>query len=71
MKGLILSGGRGTRLRPLPSRLEGNVIIERHAIAEHSVIRGPVIVGARARILNGFVGPSTSIMNDDIREIRW
>ena len=28
------------------------------------MIRGPVIIGARARIVNAFVGPFTSIMND-------
>src|SRR5215203_2536458 len=46
------------------SRVEGKVIIEPGAVVEHSVIRGPVIVGARARIVNAFVGPFTSIMND-------
>ncbi len=46
------------------SRVEGRVIIEPGASVEHSVIRGPVIVGARARIVNAFIGPFTSIMND-------
>jgi glucose-1-phosphate thymidylyltransferase len=46
------------------SRVEGKVVIEAGAVVEHSVIRGPVIVGARARIVNAFVGPFTSIMND-------
>jgi glucose-1-phosphate thymidylyltransferase len=46
------------------SRVEGKVIIEPGAVIEHSVIRGPVIVGARAQIVNAFVGPFTSIMND-------
>jgi glucose-1-phosphate thymidylyltransferase len=46
------------------SRVEGKVIIEAGAIVERSVIRGPVIVGARAQIVNAFVGPFTSIMND-------
>jgi glucose-1-phosphate thymidylyltransferase len=32
-------------------------------------VRGPVIIGARARIVNAYVGPFTSIMNDaEIRE---
>jgi glucose-1-phosphate thymidylyltransferase len=31
---------------------------------EHSVVRGPVIIGAGARIVNAYVGPFTSIMND-------
>jgi len=46
------------------SRVEGKVIIEPGATVEHSVIRGPVIVGTRARIVNAFIGPFTSIMND-------
>ena len=51
------------------SRVEGKVIIEAGAIIERSVIRGPVVVGARAHIVNAFVGPFTSIMNDaEIRD---
>ena len=46
------------------SRVEGKVVIEPGAIVERSVIRGPVVVGARAHIVNAFVGPFTSIMND-------
>jgi glucose-1-phosphate thymidylyltransferase len=46
------------------SRIEGKVVIEPGAVVERSVIRGPVIIGARARIVNAFVGPFTSIMND-------
>ena len=46
------------------SRIEGKVIIEPGAIVERSVIRGPVVVGARAHIVNAFIGPFTSIMND-------
>ena len=46
------------------SRVEGKVIVEPDAVVERSVIRGPVIVGARARIVNAFIGPFTSIMND-------
>ena len=51
------------------SRVEGKVIIEAGAVVEHSVVRGPVIIGARARIVNAYIGPFTSIMNDaEIRE---
>jgi glucose-1-phosphate thymidylyltransferase len=51
------------------SRIEGKVIVEEGAIVRHSVIRGPVIVGARARLLNCYVGPFTSIMSDvEIRD---
>ena len=51
------------------SRVEGKVIIEAGAVIEHSVVRGPAIIGARARITRAYVGPFTSIMNDvTIRE---
>ena len=46
------------------SRVEGKVVIEPGAMIENSVVRGPVIIGARARIVNAYVGPFTSIMND-------
>ena len=46
------------------SRIEGKVIVEPGASVERSVVRGPVIIGARAHIVNAFVGPFTSIMND-------
>jgi glucose-1-phosphate thymidylyltransferase len=46
------------------SRIEGKVVIEAGAVVERSVIRGPVIIGARARIVHAYVGPFTSIMND-------
>jgi glucose-1-phosphate thymidylyltransferase len=51
------------------SRIEGKVIIEPGAVIERSVVRGPVIIGARARIVQAYVGPFTSIGNDvEIRE---
>jgi glucose-1-phosphate thymidylyltransferase len=51
------------------SRIEGKVIIEPGAVVEHSVVRGPVVIGARARIVHAYVGPFTSIMNDaEVRE---
>ena len=43
------------------SRIEGKVIIEAGAVVERSVIRGPVIIGADARIAQAYVGPFTSI----------
>jgi glucose-1-phosphate thymidylyltransferase len=46
------------------SRVEGKVIVEPGAIIEHSVVRGPAIIGARAKIVHAYVGPFTSIMND-------
>jgi len=43
------------------SRVEGKVIIQKGAVVERSVVRGPVIIGAVARIVNAYVGPFTSI----------
>jgi glucose-1-phosphate thymidylyltransferase len=51
------------------SRIEGKVVIEAGAVIEHSVIRGPVIIGARSKVIHAYVGPYTSVMNDvEIRE---
>jgi glucose-1-phosphate thymidylyltransferase len=51
------------------SRVEGKVVIEPGAIVERSVIRGPVIIGADAKIVHAYVGPFTSIMRSaEIRE---
>jgi glucose-1-phosphate thymidylyltransferase len=51
------------------SRIEGKVIIEKGAVIEQSVVRGPAIIGARSRITRAYIGPFTSIMNDvTIRE---
>ena len=51
------------------SRIEGKVIIEKGAVIEQSVVRGPAIIGARSRIMRAYIGPFTSIMNDvTIRE---
>jgi glucose-1-phosphate thymidylyltransferase len=43
------------------SRIEGKVVIERGAVIERSVVRGPVIIGAGARVANAYIGPFTSI----------
>jgi glucose-1-phosphate thymidylyltransferase len=46
------------------SRVEGKVVVEAGAVVERSVVRGPVIIGANARIVHAYVGPFTSIMRD-------
>ena len=46
------------------SRVEGKVVLEAGAVVERSVVRGPAIIGARARISHAYIGPFTSIMND-------
>jgi glucose-1-phosphate thymidylyltransferase len=51
------------------SRVEGKVILEAGAVVERSVVRGPAIIGAGARLVNAYVGPFTSIMRDvEIRD---
>jgi glucose-1-phosphate thymidylyltransferase len=51
------------------SRVEGKVVVARGAVIERSVVRGPVIIGANARIVHAYVGPFTAIMNDvEIRD---
>jgi glucose-1-phosphate thymidylyltransferase len=51
------------------SRIEGKVVVERGAVIRHSVVRGPAVIGAHARVLNSYVGPFTSLMNDvEIRD---
>ena len=46
------------------SRVEGRVAIEAGAKLERSVVRGPAIIGAGARITDSYVGPYTSIDRD-------
>jgi glucose-1-phosphate thymidylyltransferase len=46
------------------SRVDGKVVIEAGARVERSVIRGPAIIGRGAHIVQAYVGPYTSIMND-------
>ena len=45
------------------SRVEGKVAIEAGAQIERSVVRGPVLIGAGARISGAYIGPFTSIGN--------
>ncbi|HEX2467188.1 MAG TPA: glucose-1-phosphate thymidylyltransferase [Solirubrobacterales bacterium] len=46
------------------TKVDGRVVIEPEARLERSVVRGPAIVGAGARILDSYVGPYTSIDRD-------
>ncbi len=46
------------------SRVEGKVIVEAGASIERSVVRGPVIIGARAKIVGAYIGPFTAIGDD-------
>ena len=46
------------------SRVEGRVVIEPGAVLVNSVVRGPAVIGAGARIEDAYVGPYTSIGDD-------
>jgi glucose-1-phosphate thymidylyltransferase len=43
------------------TRVEGRVAIEPGASVERSVVRGPAIIGAGARVADAYIGPYTSI----------
>lgn len=50
------------------SRIEGRVRIHPDARVSGAVIRGPVLIGARARVADAYVGPYTSIAEDAVVE---
>ncbi|WP_055507588.1 glucose-1-phosphate thymidylyltransferase [Nonomuraea pusilla] len=43
------------------SEISGRVVVEPGAVVENSVLRGPIVVGADAKIVSSYVGPFTSI----------
>ena len=43
------------------SRINGEVILEKGAIVQNSIIRGPAIIGAETEIIDSYIGPFTSI----------
>jgi glucose-1-phosphate thymidylyltransferase len=43
------------------SKIEGRVVVELGAAVTNSVVRGPAVIGAGARIEDAYVGPYTSI----------
>lgn len=43
------------------SEIMGRVVIEFGAVVENSVIRGPAVIGANAKISGSYIGPFTSI----------
>ena len=51
------------------SRVEGRVVLESGAVVSGSVVRGPAVIGAGARIEDAYVGPYTSI-GEDVRICR-
>jgi glucose-1-phosphate thymidylyltransferase len=51
------------------SRVEGRVVVEPGAHVSGSVVRGPAVIGAGARIEDAYVGPYTSI-GENVRIVR-
>jgi glucose-1-phosphate thymidylyltransferase len=45
----------------LDSRVDGRVVIERGARLERTIVRGPAIIGADARLSDCYIGPYTAI----------
>ncbi|WP_248963964.1 glucose-1-phosphate thymidylyltransferase [Sphaerisporangium perillae] len=43
------------------SEVTGRIIVERGAVVENSLLRGPIVVGADTKIISSYVGPFTSI----------
>jgi glucose-1-phosphate thymidylyltransferase len=50
------------------SRIEGRVVVEEGAQVVRSTVRGPAIIGRGTRIVDSYVGPSTSIWDDCLVE---
>jgi glucose-1-phosphate thymidylyltransferase len=46
------------------SKLNGRIVVEAGAELVNARVRGPAIIGERARIVNSFVGPYTSVAAD-------
>lgn len=46
------------------SELQGSVVIHPSALVRNTLVRGPVIIGPRSRIVDSYVGPYTSIGAD-------
>jgi glucose-1-phosphate thymidylyltransferase len=46
------------------SRVDGKVVLEKGASVVGSVLRGPLIIGERSRIVDAYIGPFTSVYYD-------
>ncbi len=43
------------------SRINGQVMVEKSAVVQNSVIRGPAIIGRESEIIDSYIGPFTAI----------
>jgi glucose-1-phosphate thymidylyltransferase len=50
------------------SQCDGRVIIEAGAKLERSAVRGPAVIGARAHLIDAYVGPYSAIGEDCVIE---
>ncbi len=60
----VVLGGLETRIDgavDTATVIEGRVAIEKGATVERSRLRGPLVIGAHARIVDAYIGPFTSI----------
>jgi glucose-1-phosphate thymidylyltransferase len=52
----------------IESHCAGRVVIEEGARLERSTVRGPAVIGARARLIDAYVGPYSAIGEDCVIE---
>jgi glucose-1-phosphate thymidylyltransferase len=45
----------------LDSQVDGRVVIEPGAVLERSTVRGPVVIGAGAHLIDAYIGPYTAV----------
>ena len=50
------------------SKLDGRVVVAAGARLERSTVRGPAIIGARAHLIDAYVGPYTAVGDDCVIE---
>jgi len=50
------------------SKVEGRVVIEAGARLERSLVRGPAVIGADARVVDAYIGPYTAIADGVVVE---
>ena len=43
------------------STLDGRIVVEAGATVRNSILRGPLVIGKKARIIDSFIGPFTAI----------